>query len=360
MNDAASAAAEARTDNADSGPAKPWLRRIGIGAAILLAIALAIGGFFWWRHARHYESTDDAFIDGNVTRMAPLVSGRVIELMFADNQHVAAGQPLLRIDPRDFRVRLDIARAAGASAAADLAQAKAQATVQQSAVDQAGANIRVAEAAQVQAEKDHARLTALDPKAVTRQEVDSATAALNAANARLDAARQAEAGARAQLATAQARITAAEAARQQADANVEAAELQLSYATITAPTAGRVTHRTVTLGDVVSPGQALFAIVQDGLWVTANFKESQLADMRRGQRVDIRVDAVPGRHFQGRIDSIQAGTGSAFSVLPAENATGNYVKVVQRIPVKIVIEGDIDPVPALSPGMSVVPTVTVR
>ncbi|MBN8906124.1 MAG: HlyD family secretion protein, partial [Rhodospirillales bacterium] len=175
-----------------------------------------------------------------------------------------------------------------------------------------------------------------------------------------DAARQAVGGARAQLAAAGAQVLAAEAQVQQADANAAAASLQLSYCTILAPVSGTIASRKVDVGNYVNPGQALFAIVQDDRWVTANFKETQLAHMRPGQDVELSIDAVPSVTFHGRVDSFQPGTGSAFSVLPAENATGNYVKVVQRLPVKIVFDDDRLKDHRLAPGMSVVPSIRIR
>lgn len=273
---------------------------------------------------------------------------------------MTVGQKLVLIDPRDFQVRLDQAGAQQANAMAQLAQANAQLAVQHANLDQAQANVVVAEAEQAQAKKDDDRYNALGPHAATQQQIDNANASLRSANAKLDAAHQAVAGAQAQLLAGQAQVVGAQAAVQQAKANVDAARLQLSYCTITAPVAGRVTHRTVDVGNYINPGQAMFAIVQDWLWVTANFKETQLGMMHPGEPVAIEIDAFPDADFHGHVDSFQAGTGSAFSVLPAENATGNYVKVVQRLPVKIVFDGSAPEERLLAPGMSVVPYVTVR
>ena len=167
-------------------------------------------------------------------------------------------------------------------------------------------------------------------------------------------------GGEAQVQATQAQVRAAHTQVQQADANVAAAELQLSYCTIVAPMSGRIGHRTVSVGNYVNPGQALFAIVQDDMWVTANFKETQLADIRPGQPVDVSIDAIPGATFHGHVDSFQPGTGSEFSVLPAENATGNYVKIVQRVPVKINFDAGQLKDNRISPGMSVEPHVRVR
>ena len=324
-------------------------RRVGFIAGGIALCILAVAGTLYWLHARHYESTDDAFIDGNTTQMAAQVSGRVTALLFADNRHVDAGQTLVEIDPRDFQARLEQAKGQQANAAAQLAQANAQVAVQQANLDQAQANVRVQQADQVQAHQDQERYTALGPHAVTQQQIDNATATLRSSNAKLDAAQQAVGGAQATLLAGQAQVLAA-----------RASALQLSYCTITAPVSGRVTHRTVEVGNYINAGQALFALVQDDLWVTANFKETQLDRMRPGAKVDIAVDAFPGTHFSGHVDSFQAGSGSAFSALPAENATGNYVKVVQRVPVKILFDTDTRKEALLAPGLSVVPTVTVR
>jgi membrane fusion protein (multidrug efflux system) len=229
----------------------------------------------------------------------------------------------------------------------------------QASLDQARANVAVAEADLVQARQDYQRFTTINPHAVSQQQVDNATAAFHSADAKLNAAKQAVAGAEAQLRTGQAQVVAAQAQQQQAEANVATAALQLSYCTIVAPVSGHVAHRNVDVGNYVSPGQALFAIVQDNVWVTANFKETQLSGLKPGQPARISIDAVPGVTFRGRVDSFQPGTGSAFSVLPAENATGNWVKVVQRLPVKIVFDDPRVRQYFLAPGMSVEPSVKI-
>jgi membrane fusion protein (multidrug efflux system) len=323
-------------------------------------LAVAVGGTRYWLNARHFETTDDASIDSYTTQMASRVAGQVTRLLFADNQHVEAGQVLLLIDPRDYQAKLDQVRGQQASAEATLQQAQAQVSVQQASVDQAAANVRVAEADLVQARQDYERFTKINPNAVTRQQVEAATATFHSDEAKLEARRQTVGGAQAQVRAAQAQVLAAEASLKQAEANTRAAELQLSYCTITAPVAGLLTHRTVSAGNYVNPGQALFALVQDERWVTANFKETQLADMRPGQPVDLWLDAVPSVKFHGMVDSFQGGTGTAFSMLPSENATGNYVKIVQRVPVKIVFDDTRVKDFTLAPGMSVVPSVRVR
>ena len=330
-----------------------------IGITVL--VVLIITAVLYYLAARHYEGTDDAFIDGNISQIASQIGARVTRIAVEDNQEVRAGQVLVQLDPRDFQVKLDQARAQRTQAAAQVDQARAQLALQQANAEQSVANARVSEADLGQAQSDLARYRAVDPKAISRQQLDTAGATTRGASARLDASRQAVQAARAQIRAQEAAIAAASATLAQADVGVANAELQLSYTNITAPADGRVTRRSVQLGNYVNPGQALLAVVQNGLWVTANFKETQLTDMRPGQAVRVRVDACPDHELAGRITSFQAGSGQVFSALPTENATGNYVKVVQRVPVKIEF---IDPGAVarcrLFPGLSVSPRATVR
>ncbi|MGD0104974.1 MAG: HlyD family secretion protein [Rhodopila sp.] len=343
-------------------PGKPRsLKRIlGFTLGAIVLVAVLVAGTLYWLDARHFESTDDASVDAYMTQMAPRVAGQVTRLLFADNQHVSAGQTLMLIDPRDLQAKLDQARAQQASAEASVQQAQAQVFVQQANVDQAAANVRVSEADLLQAKQDYDRFQKINPNAVTRQQIEAATATFHSAQAKLDATRPMVGGAQAQVRAAQAQVLAAEASLKQAQANTQAAELQLSYCTIVAPVAGIVTHRTVDAGNYVSSGQPLFALVQDDRWVTANFKETQLASIRPGQDVELSIDSVPSLTFHGKVDSFQAGTGTVFSTLPAENATGNYVKIVQRLPVKIVFDDQRAKDYPLAPGMSVTPRVRVR
>ena len=327
---------------------------IALGLAIVL---LGGAGVAYWLSVRGTESTDDAAIDGHVSQVSPQVAGRVVGILIDDNQKVAQGQVLVRIDPRDFQVRLDQAVAQRAQAASQVAQARATLGVRHADVGQAEANIHVAEADLTQAQQDLGRYRAINPNAITRQQLDNATAAQRGAQARLEASRQAAESLRAQLAVAEAQVVAAEAVLKTDDANVAGEQLQLSYTQVVAPAPGRVTRRTVELGNYVSAGQPLLAIVQPGLWVTANFKETQLTQMRPGQHVRIYVDAFPDATLDGHVDSLQSGTGSVFSAMPVENATGNYVKVVQRLPVKILFDGGEAENLPLAPGMSVIPRV---
>ena len=331
-----------------------------IGLMILATLVTA--GVLYWLHSRHFETTDDAFVDGNISQVSARVSGRVIRIAFADNQEVSAGQVLVELDPRDFQVRLDQARSQLNQAEASAAQARAQLVLQQANVDQAQANVRVTEADLGQAQADLARYRAIDPKAITRQQLDNQAASTKAASARLDANRQAAAAARAQVEAQRAAVAAQDAAVEQAKVSVRDAELQLSYTTIVAPADGQVTKRTVELGNYVSPGQSLLAVVQDAMWVTANFKETQLAAMQPGQYVRVRMDACPDVDLDARVNSFQGGSGQVFSSLPAENATGNFVKVVQRVPVRVNFEDGAEARKKcrMAPGMSVSPRVTVR
>jgi membrane fusion protein (multidrug efflux system) len=343
-----------------SRPMSPQRKRMNavIGAVVLLVCVAA--GVGYWLHSRHYESTDDAFIDSNQSQIASQVSGRVVELLVADNQHVEKDQPLLRIDRRDFEVKLEQAEAQEANAVAQVAQARADLLYQTASLAQQTSQVRVAQADLTQAKQDLARYTGTDPAAITRQQLEQSQATTKSALARLDSAKQAVQAGEAQVASQKTKIDAALASVRQNHADVDNAKLQLSYTEVLAPQAGKVTRRTVNLGNYVTPGQALVAVVPDEMWVTANFKETQLVHMNVGQAVDVTVDAYPDSVLHAHVESLQRGTGSVFSSLPAENATGNYVKVVQRLPVKIVFDGNDWRHLPLAPGLSVSPRVTVR
>ena len=328
-----------------------------IGAAILAAAIVA--GLLYWLHARQFASTDDSYVQAYITQVSSQVGGRVIKLGVDDFQAVKQGQVLVLLDPRDYQVRLDQAKAQRAQTAAQLDQAVAGVAQLQAAVDQAQANVRMAQADLFQAQADSNRYRSVDPKAVSRQQVDTATASTRSAQAKVDANRQAVVAAQANVEAQKAQVEAAQASLKAADVAVANADLQLSYTTITAPRDGQTAKRTVNLGDYVQPGQSLLAVVGDDRWIVANYKETQLAGMRVGQRVTMSVDACPDHELTGRVDSFQPGSGSVFSSLPAENATGNFVKVVQRVPVKITIRREDAARCRLSPGMSVVPSVKV-
>ena len=327
------------------------------GAAVALS-AVGIGArYYVW--ALHHESTDDAFIDGHIVHVAPQVGGRVRRVFVTDNQPVRAGHLLVEIDPADFRVKLDQAIASWAAARGRLAQARAGLAVAEASQAQAAADVVAARADADNAAADLARYRATTTGAVSRQAVDAASTTAARMAAQLVVAQKRTAAAEAQIELARSQIEAADADVGAAGAAVEQARLQLSYTKIRAAEAGRVTTKNVEPGNYVQIGQELLALVSDDVWVTANFKETQLAHMRPGQPVAIYVDAY-GHDFHGRVDSVQAGSGARFSLLPPENATGNYVKVVQRVPVKIVFDDPAEGGFLLGPGMFVVPEVELR
>jgi membrane fusion protein, multidrug efflux system len=341
---------------------KPLNRKVALTVGIVIAGVLALVALFWWLHARHYESTDDAFIDAHVVQIAPRIAGQVTRVLVRDNQLVAAGDLLVEIDRADPESRLSQVTSQRVEAQTQLAQATAQLPASAAAYAGALANASAARAEAAKALRDLQRYQSLhqvNPKAVSQTQLDQIVTAADNAKAQRDAAEEQARSAAAQVNVTRVQITGAEARLKTLQAQVEEAQLNVDYTHIIAPFAGHVTQKSVALGSYVSPGQALMALVPLDVWVTANFKETQLALMRPTQSVKVAVDACPGVALDGHVDSIQRGSGQAFALLPAENATGNFVKVVQRVPVKIVL----DRVPRdciLGPGMSVEPKVQVR
>ncbi|MBU9204031.1 HlyD family secretion protein [Burkholderia multivorans] len=332
-----------------------------------IALLIVVGGLVWWFATRNQESTDDAYTDGNAIAVAPHVSGYVTRLAVDDNVYVHRGDVLVEIDPRDYRAQVDAAHAQLGLAEAQLDAARVQldiARVQYPAqYRQARAQIESAEAAYRQALAAQARQRAVDVRATSQQAIDAADAQRASADANVAMA-QAQART-ASLVPQQIRQaeTVVEERRQQvlqARAQLEQAELNLAYCTMRAPSDGWVTRRNVQLGSFLQPGTSIFSIVTPRVWITANFKESQLKRMRVGDRVDVSVDAYPDLDLHGHVDSIQLGSGSRFSAFPAENATGNFVKIVQRVPVKIVLDGPLPRNPPLGLGLSVEPTVHLK
>jgi membrane fusion protein (multidrug efflux system) len=330
--------------------------------AIIVTIVLIIGGIILWLILRQFVSTDDAYIDGHVMQVSPQISALTLALHIDDNQLVHKGDLLIELDPTDYQVALEQAQAQVFSAQGRLAQAQAQIGTAQAAVIQAVAQVDAAQVQFENAARDLKRYQNVDARARSQQQLDNALTAQKNAAAQLEQARARKISADANVTSAKASVKAALGELQTSDANQKRAEVNLSYCKIFAPADGRVTQRTVEIGNYVAPGQALFMLVNPNVWVTANFKETQLKRMRPGQPVTIKVDAFPGIKWRGHVDSIQAGSGSRFSVLPAENATGNFVKIVQRVPVKIVFDHDANTndAPMLSPGLSVIPRVKVR
>jgi membrane fusion protein (multidrug efflux system) len=426
-------------------------RNIAIGAGIVVVIAIV--GLIYWLYARQFESTDDAFIEGDIIQVSPKVSAYVSKIYVKSNQMVHKGDPLVDLDPTDLQIKLEQAKAALQNAKSQrglakanveltskttgAAQSQAKSNVQttqsnveqariaaeakrsqigqaQTAVKTARANLAQTRTQVPQAQSNvnlaqveyNRRLALFNKGDISQQSLDQALNALQTTRAQLDAAEKQVAAAESRVDEALAGVTtasnnfrqslaevdlnrsqvnestgrlqdaqaaperigvteaqvgAADAGIVAAEAAVHQAETELSYAKILAPSDGYITRKTIEEGQLVQVGTPLMAISQaDDLWVIANFKETQLETMQPGQKVDIKIDAYPGQSFEGQVQSFQAGTGSRFSVLPPENATGNYVKVVQRIPVKIVFDKKPDDKIILAPGMSVEPRVKVR
>ena len=404
---------------------RPFLRQPRVHAGLTVLVLAIAGVAVWLAVTAGRETTDDAQVDAHVTQIASRVGGTVTKVAIEDNQPVEAGAILVELDPRDYQVAVEKARAelADAEASAVAAQSNVPITSTTAAGNEATARgglthaqsgiaaaekeieaaharlvtaqarLREAEANAAKAARDVERLRGLLAKdEVSQQQFDSVTAAAEAQKAAADSARsqvaEADAGirvaesklaqaraaelqARAELQTAQtgpsqvtatkARASSAEARVQQARANLAQAELNLQYTTVKAPARGVVGRKGINAGQVVQAGQPLLAIVQlDEVWIVANYKETQLKDMRPGQRATVDVDALGGRGFNGKVGSLAGATGARFSLLPPENATGNFVKVVQRVPVKIVLDPGQDPEHRLRPGMSVTTTVYTR
>jgi membrane fusion protein, multidrug efflux system len=268
-------------------PFKTLLIRLGLGLVLFVAL---IWGLIVFVHSLYYESTDDAFVEGHVVTVGTKLSNTVRDVLIDDNYEVTKGQLLVQIDPRDYQVQLDAARANYDKTKSDFDR----------------------------------NLALANSKAISTADLDAARGTFDVAKSQLDQAK-----------------------------------LNLDYTRITAPVAGRITRKAVEPGDYIQTGQTLFSIVPHDIWIIANFKETQLTYMLPGQPVKIRIDAFPGKVFKGRVNSLQAGTGARFSLLPPENATGNYVKVVQRVPVKILFDEPPDVQAAFAPGLSVVPEVNI-
>jgi membrane fusion protein (multidrug efflux system) len=344
-------------------PAKPPARPrkpLYVAAAVVLLLVAAGGAALWWLEARNYESTDDAFIDARQFVVAPKIGGYVANVAVRDNQHVDTGALLVRIDPRDYEVALKQAEAQVAEARAKVDNVAAQIEAQQAQINQVEAQVAQAAAALEFARQQDQRYQTLSAKgAGSLEKAQQAHADLGQKQANHEAAKAAVAVARRQIDVLNTQKTSAEAGLAAAEAARQKARLDLEYTDVKAAQPGRIARLSAAEGQLAQPGQALMMFVPDRVWVTANFKETQITDMRPGQPVEVSIDAYPQRTLKGHVDSIQSGSGTAFSLLPAENATGNFVKVTQRIPVKIVF----DEVPediVLGPGMSVVPEVKVR
>jgi membrane fusion protein (multidrug efflux system) len=348
---------------ADGDRRRSWIVR---AIFLLIVIAAAVGIAIYYDATKDLVSTDDAFTDGRAVTLAPRVSGYVVALDANDNQFVRKGKVLLRIDPRDYQTardqaagQLEIAQAQLDNARAALEKARITFPAELAAAE---GNLASARGQLFKAETDYRRQHAMPRAATSQQDVDTSTAVLQQAQG---VVRQAEAQVQEatpvpqNIAQAEAQTRQLDGLVVQAKAQLAQAELNLSYTTMTAPQDGWITKRNVEVGDYAQPGASLFSLVTPDIWISANYKEDQLARLRPGQKVTIAVDAYPGLKLRGHVDSIQLGSGSKFTAFPPENATGNFVKIVQRVPVKIVIDSGLDPERPLPLGLSVEPTVDV-
>ncbi len=338
-------------------PRKRGRRTLMYTAGLVLLVLAGTGGYLYWDYASRFESTDDAFIAARQFSIAPKVSGYLTAVPVTDNQHVAAGALIARIDERDYRVALAQAEAQVAAAQASIENIDAQTDVQQAQVASNEAQVKQNQAKLVFAQQEDVRYQTLTKQGwSSHQTGDFSTSQLHQQEAAVETSQ-------ANLKVAQRQFEALKAQRSSAVANLglaraqrDQAQLNLSYTAVTAAQPGRVVQLSGAVGEFAQAGTSLSMFVPDEIWVTANFKENQLDHMRPGQPVTLAIDAYPERTIQGHIASIQPGSGTAFSLLPAENATGNYVKIVQRVPVKIIMDNPPSDV-ALGPGMSVVPTI---
>ena len=363
----AKAKADKKAEEQEAERARTRRKPFIIAGVMVLAVLAIVGGVIWWLSTKDLVSTDDAYTDGRAITVAPKVSGYVTSLNVGDNQRVRMGDVLVQVDQRDYLAARDSARGDLLAAEGQLDAAKAGLELARvtypAKLAAAEAQQASAQATLTRAQSDYKRQTSVSPAATTRENVDQATAGQRQA-----AAGVAEASANVkqaqpieqQIAQSAAQVKQLEGQVARARAQLETAELNLAYTTIRAPQDGWVTKRNVERGNYLSPGASIMSLVSPEVWVTANFKESQLARMRQGQHVDVAVDAYPDLKLKGHVDSFQLGSGAKFTAFSPENATGNYVKIVQRLPVKVVIDSGLDPSLPLPLGISVVPTVTVK
>ena len=338
-------------------------RRLAIGAGLIAALAGGAGyGAHWWNTGRFMMTTDDAYVGGDVTPIAPHVSGFIAEILVRDNERVRAGQPLLRLDPADFEAALAQARAGLAQRKATLAGLLAEAKLQQAVVVETVADVASRKAQATFATLDAARYSSLArAEAGSRQEAQRAAAALATAQAEVTAAAAAEQAAVQKLALIGSDIAGARAGIAAAEAALKTARLNLGYTEIGAPIAGYVGDRSAERGAYVTAGTNLLSLVPaEGLWIDANFKEDEIVAMRPGQPVRIVADVLPGHVFHGHIGSLAPATGAVFSVIPPQNATGNFTKIVQRVPVRILLDAADSRLGLLRAGLSVTVAVNTR
>jgi membrane fusion protein, multidrug efflux system len=342
-----------------NGPPRRFLVIGGI-----IAILGLFFGIRYWMYASIHEDTDDAYVTGYTHQISSRITGTVQEVLVDDNWHVTAGQPLLKLDPRDYQVQLQKDRASYLQAQAQLLQASAQIPLVEAQLTQAQAQADSTKANSDYLSRTFERNSQLFYQGrgvISKQDLDTAQSQAETSVATYKANVAAVNVSKENVRVAHAQEEAARAEADAALAQVKNSELQLSYCTIVAPVSGRIAEKTVQTGNRVSVGQALMAVVEDNVWIEANFKETQLERIQVGQPVDIKIDALPHYRFKGRVDSLQPGSGSNFALLPPDNATGNFIKIVQRIPVKILF--DPESIKAVRdkivPGLSTEPSIAV-
>jgi membrane fusion protein (multidrug efflux system) len=356
--------------NASAPPAAPVAplngtpQRVRIIVGLILLCALTIGARVWWR-SHFYEETDNAYLAGHVSTVAPRIAGVVTKVLVADNQLVRAGDILVELDPADQDVRVQQIKAQLAQIEAQIEQTSAQIAQTNAELKSVKAQVKHAEAQLTRAQADAERYASLhtsDMKAVSKAELDAAIAARDSAVADLHSQENQVNASLAKVSVSQASRQALEANRDVLQAQLKEAQLQQGYSRVYAPVSGRIGRKNVEIGTRVQAGQQLLAIVQDGIWVTANYKETQLPGIYPGQQASIRVDALPGQTLNGHVESFSPASGGQFSLLPPDNATGNFTKIVQRIPVKIVIDNEDYKKNAgrLAPGMSAIVEIDLR
>lgn len=327
---------------------------------IITAAAFLIFGLFSIIYSYHYQSTDDAYVEGHLVSISPKVSGQVMKLCVDDNQEVKKGQLLLEIDPKDYIAKLHQAEAKLAEARAALEVASGQISQNQSVVDQ-NSQMQKSSGSKLQfAQKDYDRYSKMYKIGVSsKQEYDESSTSLNVSQSNNRANRAKVKESQIALCVSQSKRDEAIAEIKKEQAEVEQAKLNLSYTKIYAPQSGSISSRSVEVGNYVQIAQPIMAVVSSKMWVVANFKETQLTNMKKGQQVSIKIDTYPNKRFKGRVDSIQRASGAKSSLFPPENAVGSYVKIVQRIPVKITFDDDYTKF-NIAPGMSAMPKVKIR
>lgn len=349
-----------KTDKPKTKKKRPEYKKKRVLIPSITAVILVLLGIFWAIRSTYYQTTDDAFVEGHIVSVAPRVAGPIINLCVDDNDEVQEGQLIAEIDPTDYEVKLKQTKAKLEEAKANLNITERQIEESQSNVQQSSENIESAKSKYDFAQKDYKRYSDMYKQGIaSKQEYDKSHTALTVAQANLNASQEHMKAAEAILKSQKAKTESIEAEIKRLEAEVEQAELDLSYTKIKAPQSGKVTARSVEKGNYVQIAQPLLSIVPKKVWVVANYKEIQLTHMEEDEPVTIKIDTYPGKKFKGKIDSIQRATGAKSSLFPPENAVGSYVKIVQRVPVKIVFTEDISKY-NIVPGMSVVPTVKVK